>query len=126
MFSALALVGGSHGAMLCLHEAGVFHVTARPEAEHEASSEAAVDACEADSVDPCDWCLDVEVKGLDLAEVRFEEDGELFDLAPAVSETVPTQVWEVPAATSFSSLYARAPPADPQALIVTRKTVLLI
>lgn len=115
--------------MLCLHEAGVFHVTAFPEAEHDKSTNGkgnADDACDTNSTDRCDWCVDLEVKGLDLAEVRFDDGEELFVVAPAFSGTIPAQEWGLPTALRSSLPLARAPPAQPQGLIVAQKTVLLI
>lgn len=129
LFSVLALVGGAQGAMLCLHEAGIFHVSAFPKAEHNSAANDkgdAGDACDTDSIDRCDWCVDLEVKGLDLAEVRFDDGEEVFVITPVFVATIPSQEWEVPTAISFSFPLARAPPALPQALIVVRKTVLLI
>lgn len=115
--------------MLCLHEAG-FHVSAFPKAEHNSAANDrgnAGDACDTDSIDRCgDWCLDVEVKGLDLEEVRFEDSEELFVVAPVFIGTIPSQEWELPTAISFSFPLARAPPALPQSLIVAQTTVLLI
>lgn len=115
--------------MLCLHEAGVFHVTALAKAEHNSDGNDrgdAGDACDTDSIESCSWCVDVEVKGLDLAEVRFEDGEELFFVAPVFVATIPSQEWELPTAISFSLPLSRAPPALPQALIVAQTTVLLI
>src|SRR5690625_3796302 len=81
LFSVLALVGGANGAMLCLHEAGIFHVTAFPETEHDVSTNGTGDAdeaCDTGTFDRCNWCVDVEIEGLDLAEVRFDDGGEFF------------------------------------------------
>lgn len=71
LFSALALVGGANGAMLCLHEAGAFHVTTSPEAVHDAPGDGlgeSGDACHTAAIDRCDWHLDVEVEGLNLGQ----------------------------------------------------------
>ncbi|HLS28111.1 MAG TPA: hypothetical protein VK041_05635 [Opitutales bacterium] len=128
LFSTLALLGGAEGVMLCLHEAGVFHVTALAKAEHnsDGNRDDADDACGTGSIKSCNWCVDLEVKGLDLAEVRFEDGEELFVVAPAFVGTIPSQEWEVPTIIFFSFPLSRAPPALPQALIVAQTTVLLI
>ena len=115
--------------MLCLHEAGAFHVSTFPKDEHDSAADdrdEAGDACDPGSIESCGWCVDFEVKGLDLAEVRFDDSEEIFVFAPGFITTVFSQEWELPTAISFSFPLARAPPALPQALIVTQKTVLRI
>ncbi len=129
VLSALAVIGGPTGAILCLHEFGEFHCSSLSGAEHgpatiREGSEGP--ACHTGSFDNCNGCIDVEIKGLNLAEVRPEDGEALFIAASSVIRSISIQEWASPASSSFSLPLSRAPPALPQVLIVLRTTVLLI
>ena len=50
--------------MLCLHDAGVFDVTALAKNEHNSDGNETGDAddtCDSGSIESCDWCVDLEV-----------------------------------------------------------------
>ncbi len=115
--------------MLCLHQAGAVHLGAAP-IERGGGEAGCVnelgEACDRSAEHPCDWCVDVEIRGIDLAQLRLDESVEVTVPVAATGEMVSAVEWGLPSAVLLNCAPARAPPALSEALIVAKTTVLLL
>lgn len=129
LLSALALVGGPAGAMLCMHEAGLHLTAGAVDAGEEGAAPCADDAndnCAQDAEHRCDGCMDVALKGLDLAQLRFG-DAECAVSGPGnAGYEIASGAWSLPDAVVGGIRPDRAPPAPLHCLTVVRASVLLI
>lgn len=127
IFSALALVGGVGGMVLCLHQAGMLHFATSDSAALSGAVRAdeSVEACGPNDVHECNWHIDVTVEGIGLAELPFEEGQ---DFTPPLPEIVALALtdWPIPVRQDRKWQKQRAPPTLSNALVVAQTTVLII